>query len=193
MRKVHFYAALSIVFLIGSAFISTKEVYTVDASASKLKWTGYHLGKSYEHWGNVSIKSGSIEMDGDKLTGGQFVIDMTSITNGDIAKEKDNTKLVNHLKSDDFFGVGKFPEASLKIKSAENSGNSYKVTADITIRNITKEVSFDATKSESGGSVTFDATFNVERTAHEVMYGWKVENAILGGEFKMEVSLVAKK
>ena len=88
---------------------------TVDATASSLKWTGYHLAKSYEHFGNISIKSGSLELDGDQITSGTIVVDMNSITNTDVEKEKDNAKLVNHLKSDDFFAVSDFPEAKLVI------------------------------------------------------------------------------
>ena len=121
------------------------------------------------------------------------MIDMTTITNGDIEEEKDNTKLVNHLKSDDFFGVSKYPEATLKIKSATKNGEAFNITADITIRNITKEISFLASRNDSENQIVFIASFNVERTAHEVMYGWKLENAVLSGEFKMDVKIAAKK
>ncbi len=42
---------------------------------------------------------------------GNFVVDMTSITNNDLKDEGYNQKLVGHLKSDDFFGVEKYPTA----------------------------------------------------------------------------------
>lgn len=193
MKKLHLPVVLVVIYFIASAFTSVNEVYKIDTAASELKWTGYHLAKSYEHWGNVSIKSGTLELNEDKIIGGEFVIDMTTITNGDIEEEKDNTKLVNHLKSDDFFGVSKYPEATLKIKSATKNGEAFNITADITIRNITKEISFLASRNDSENQIVFIASFNVERTAHEVMYGWKLENAVLSGEFKMDVKIVAKK
>ena len=179
-----------------SAFnvISTDGNFTVDTSASQLKWTGYHLAKSYEHNGYVKIKSGKFTVSGDKITSGEFVMDMSSISNNDVTNAKDNAKLVNHLKSDDFFNTKKFPEAKLVIKGSEVSGSGLKVTADLTIRGITKAITFDATLQEGeNGKVSANATITVQRTDFEVMYGWKVENAMLSGEFKMDVKLVGIK
>ncbi len=182
-----------IVLLAFSAFTLPDGTYTVDAKASKLTWTGYHLAKSFEHTGFVSIKSGKLEVSGGRITGGEFAIDMTTITNEDLTKEKDNAKLVDHLKSKDFFSVSQFPEAKLVIKDSSPSGSGLKVNADLTIRGITKPITFDASMVENGNSVEANATLNIVRTDFEVMYGWKVENAMLSGEFKMDVKLVAKK
>ncbi|MBK7652054.1 MAG: YceI family protein [Flammeovirgaceae bacterium] len=88
----------------------------VVTNASQLKWTGYHLAKSYEHNGNVKIKSGSLSVADGKINSGEFIIDMTTISNNDLTDAKDNTKLVNHLKSDDFFNAKKFPEAKVVVK-----------------------------------------------------------------------------
>lgn len=169
--------------------------FSVDTKASELKWTGYHLAKSYEHWGNVELKSGSLTTDGEKITSGSFVIDMTTLSNGDIEDEKDNQKLVNHLKNDDFFSVKDYPEAKMVIKSSEKTGdNTYKTIGDLTIKGITKEIEFE-TKIEkvTDSEIVAIADMRVPRTEFKVMYGWKVENAILDGEFRMEVKLVAKK
>lgn len=177
------------------AFTYTNEKLMVDAGASQIKWTGYHLAKSYEHWGYVTLKSGSISTDGSKITSGEFILDMTTLVDKDLEKEKDNAKLVAHLKSDDFFAVGKFPEAKLVIKNTEKkSGNTYLTTADLTIRGITKEINFDTElKSISADAVEATADFRIKRTDFEVMYGWSIENAMLDGEFRIEVQLMAKK
>lgn len=193
MKSFNTLAILSAVLLIGSSFIAPKETYDVDASSSKIKWTGYHLAKSYEHWGNVSIKSGTVEMFGGKVSGGEIIIDMTSISNGDLDDAKENAKLVKHLKSNDFFGVKKYAESSLKIKSGESNGDKHTITADLTIRGITKEITFEATQTESEESLFFKASLDVDRTAHEVMYGWKLENAILSNTFKLDIDLVVNK
>ncbi|MBX2900527.1 MAG: YceI family protein [Cyclobacteriaceae bacterium] len=179
-----------------SAFTSnvTDGTFTVDSGASQVKWTGYHLAKSYEHNGFVKIKSGKFSVSDGKLTAGEFVIDMNTISNSDVTDAKDNAKLVNHLKSDDFFGVKKFPEAKLLIKGSEPTASGLRVTADLTIRGITKSILFDATLKEAdGGKVEATATITVQRTDFEVMYGWKVSNAMLSGEFKMDVKLVGVK
>ncbi|MFT6868623.1 MAG: polyisoprenoid-binding protein YceI [Cyclobacteriaceae bacterium] len=184
--KVSIFAFAAIVL---SSFSNTAETIEVDTTNSSVKWTGYHLAKAYEHWGNVQIKSGTIEMEGDEITGGSIVMDMTTITDGDLEDPK-NAKLVGHLKSDDFFAADKFPEATLVIKSATKDGINYSITADIIIRGISQEIAFDATKSEDN---TFNATFTIDRTIHEVMYGWTVENAMLDNDIKLEIALVLAK
>lgn len=176
-------AVLAILVLASFSF-KAFETKSVDTEKSSVKWTGYHLAKSYEHMGSIGIKSGSIEMDGDMITGGSIVIDMNSITNSDLEGEK-KTKLEGHLKSDNFFNVEEFPEAKLMIKSATKSGDTYAVTADIVIRGISQEIMFDAKKNGN----MFEATFSVDRTVHEVSYGWTLENAMLSNEFQLEVSL----
>lgn len=177
------------------SFSTPEEKLSVDTGASELKWTGYHLAKSYSHWGHINLKSGNVSTDGSKITGGEFVIDMNTISNKDLEKKEDNAKLVGHLKSDDFFGVQKYPEAKLVIKKTEKqSGNIYKTTADLTIRGITKEITFDTQiNSISKSALDASAKFRVKRTDFEVMYGWSIENAMLDGEFDIEVKLVAKK
>lgn len=177
------------------SFTTPDEALPVDIKSSEIKWTGYHLAKSYEHWGYVNLKSGTVSTDGKKLTGGEFIIDMNSISNKDIESEKDNAKLVGHLKSDDFFGVNEFPEAKLVIKGSElKSGNIYTTTADLTIKGITKEIQFDSeVKSISTSEVQASADLRIKRTDFNVMYGWSIENAVLDGEFRLQVNLIAKK
>ena len=173
------------------SFRAAETSFNVDTSASQLKWTGYHLAKSYEHWGYVKLKSGKVNVENGKITSGEFVIDMISISNVDVEKEKDNEKLVGHLKSDDFFAVQSHPEARLVIKKSDASG---KTTGDLTIRGITKEIEFQTTVEEaSGGKLVAIADIKVDRTDYKVMYGWKLENAILSNEFRMEVKIVANK
>ena len=57
-----------------------------------------------------------------------------------------------HLKSDDFFSATKFPVISFKSTSfTKKSGADYTLTGDLTIRDITKSVSFPV---EFGGTAT---------------------------------------
>ncbi len=193
MKRIGLLSLALIVFTAFSWNAKAGDIYNVNASSSSIKWTGYHLAKSYEHWGNISIKSGSVEIEEGELVGGEFVIDMNSISNGDIEKEKDNNKLVNHLKSDDFFNAKEYPEASLAIKSVSGNGGKYSVTADITIRGITKEVEFEASRRSTGETVEFLAKISVDRTEHKVLYGWSLENVVISNTFDLEINLVASK
>ncbi|WP_411032293.1 YceI family protein [Spongiimicrobium sp. 3-5] len=139
-----------------------KEVKT---SESKVTWKAYKVTGS--HTGTVDLKSGSLLFDGDKLTGGEFVVDMSSLISTDLEGEYKG-KLEGHLKSDDFFGVATHPTSKLVFTSVEASGkNSYEVTGDLTIKGITKAVTFDV--SIYGSKAT--ATLKVDRANYDVKYG----------------------
>ena len=138
----------------------------VDTEKSSLKWHGEKV--TGEHCGHIDLKEGWLAWENDKLTGGSFVIDMASITNADLEDEAYNTKLVNHLKSDDFFGVEKFPAAKLEIKSSEKfKNNKATVKAHLTIKDITHPVEFELQKNENW----FMAEIVVDRSKYDVRYG----------------------
>lgn len=194
MKKITFSLLLLALVATFSAFAPVGTTYSVDAEASQLKWTGYHLAKSYEHTGFVKVKSGKIAVDKGTITSGEFVIDMTTLTSTDVADAEKNGKLVGHLKAADFFDVANNPEVKLIItKSTPSSNGSLKTTGDLTIRGITKTIEFETKLTESASQIEAIADLKIMRSDFNVMYGWKVENAIISGEFRMEVKLVAKK
>lgn len=142
-----------------------KEKKEVNTDKSKVVWKGYKVTGSHE--GTISIKSGAFVFEEDKLTGGEFVIDMATINSTDLEGEYKG-KLDGHLKSDDFFGVENHPTASLVFTEVTASGkNSYNVTADLTIKGKTNPVSF--TISVYGNKAT--ASLKVDRTKYDVRYG----------------------
>ena len=87
-----------------------KEIKTEN---SKVVWKGYKVTGS--HQGVIAIKSGQLTFNEGRLTGGDFTIDMSTISNTDLEGEYKG-KLEGHLKSDDFFGVEKFPTETLLVK-----------------------------------------------------------------------------
>jgi polyisoprenoid-binding protein YceI len=180
--------------LASTGFKNAATVYSVDTTASELKWTGYHLAKSYEHTGSVKLKSGKVSVEKGLITSGEFVIDMTSLTNTDVTDTDKNGKLVGHLKSPDFFDVANNPEAKLVITKSVAAGNgTLKTTGDLTIRGITKPIEFETKLKENGKQIEAIADLKIVRTDFNVMYGWKIENAMLSSEFRMEVKVIASK
>ena len=132
---------------------------------SKVVWKGYKVTGSHE--GTIAIKTGSLTFEADKLIGGEFEIDMTTISATDLEGNW-KSKLDGHLKSDDFFGVAKFPSASLNFTNVESTGkNSYKVTGDITIKGKTEPISFDLSVYGSKAN----ASLKIDRTKFDVRYG----------------------
>jgi polyisoprenoid-binding protein YceI len=145
-----------------SVFAQSK---AVNVAASGIEWKGYKVTGS--HAGTMKIKSGSLAFTTDKLTGGSFEIDMASLAVTDI-QGKMAENLAGHLKADDFFGTAKFPTAKLMIKKVASRGKvgEYKVTADLTIKGITKEIRFDA--NAAAGMAT--AAIKIDRTDFDVKY-----------------------
>lgn len=142
-----------------------KEKKEVNTEKSKVTWKAYKVTGS--HTGTVDLESGALVFDGDQLTGGEFVVDMTSLISTDLEGEYKG-KLEGHLKSDDFFGVESHPTSSLVFTNVKASGkNSYEVTGDLTIKGITKSINLDV--SIYGSKAT--ATLKVDRAQYNVRYG----------------------
>lgn len=138
----------------------------VDTKKSTLKWHGEKV--TGEHWGNIDLKEGWLTWEDNKLTNGEFKIDMTSITNTDLEDAGYNAKLVGHLKSDDFFGVEKYPTAKLEIKGSEKfKSNKAMVKAHLTIKETTLPIEFEAQKQGDW----FMAEIVVDRSKYDVRYG----------------------
>ena len=141
------------------------QTFTADVKNSTLKWHGKKV--TGEHFGHINLKKGTIEIADDRIINGYFIIDMTSITNTDLTDETYNTKLVNHLKSDDFFGAEKHPEAFIEIKEGTPFvDNQSTVEALLTIKNITHPVTFKVNRAGSA----YQAEIVVDRSKYDVRY-----------------------
>lgn len=144
----------------------------VDTLNSSVQWTGYKV--TGQHNGVVNIKSGSLTYN-DKgfFAGGSFEIDMTTIKCLDLQGEMAG-KLEGHLKSDDFFGTTNFPTAKYVITKVIPKGKpgEYKIIGNLTIKNSTKEVKFDANlKEEAGGKIVATGDIKLDRSEFDVRYG----------------------
>lgn len=153
----------------GAGNIKTADI---DVSRSYIEWTGKKiLG---QHSGKVFLESGTFDLNKGLLAGGSFTIDMTSIKDTDLTDKDYNKKLVGHLKSADFFNVVGFPTATLKVTKVlklTNKANSYNLTCDLTIKGITKSITFPATFKAAGKGFEGNATLTIDRTRWDVRYG----------------------
>ena len=138
-----------------------KEIKT---DKSKVVWKGYKVTGSHE--GTIAIQSGFLNFEADKLTGGEFVIDMTTINTTDMEGEYKG-KLDGHLKSGDFFDIATYPTAALVFTNVKSTGkNAYSVTGDLTIKGKTNPVKF--TISIYGNKAT--ASLKIDRTKFGIEY-----------------------
>lgn len=154
--------------------------YTLESVSSKINWKGTKpLG---EHYGMVSLTDGMVTVEGGKITSGVFTIDLNSIVVQDITDAETNGKLLGHLKSPDFFDVAQFPAARFEltsvselVSSAENTSKSnYQVSGNLTMKGITKSISFPAQVEISDmGIIAKSEPFSIDRTQWGVNYGSK--------------------
>lgn len=152
--------------LVLSCSFTYAQKQTVKTDKSEIVWVGKKIGG--KHTGNIQLESGEFKIKKDVVINGHFIIDMTSITNTDIKDKKYNKKLVDHLKSDDFFGVSKFPTANFKITNKAEFINNYaRITGNITIKGITKPISFNIKRHND----KYTATIKIDRSMFNVRYG----------------------
>lgn len=166
----------------------------VDVQKSKVEWTGKKV--TGQHTGTIDLQQGSLEVNKGKLTGGKIVIDMQSIKNVDLTDQEYNTKLVNHLKSDDFFSVVKYPTSQLEITKVEGTGANLTVTGNLSIKGKTNPVSFPVTVSKEGKDNVYKGTITVDRSKYDVRYGSKsffndLGDKAISDEFILDFHLVA--
>lgn len=138
----------------------------VDTTTSTITWLGEKVLGS--HTGDIKIKEGNLEFVDDQLSGGSFTIDMTTINTTDL-EGKGAAKLNGHLKSDDFFGVEAYPTATFVINKVAPRGKAgeYKITGEMTIKGITKEIKFNAVVLDGNAA----AQLVLDRTDFNVKYG----------------------
>lgn len=109
MKKT-FLTSLLIISL--SISLKAQKSLAIDINKSKVYWSGSYSFDYGGHEGSVKIKDGQLLSNEDKITSGSFVIDMNTIVNTDGDFSQD---LIDHLKSEDFFEVKKYPTAKLII------------------------------------------------------------------------------
>ncbi|NML21726.1 YceI family protein [Pseudoflavitalea sp. G-6-1-2] len=162
----------------------------VDTAASSVAWLGNKI--TGKHNGTIRISSGALQLAEGKLTGGKFTIDMNTISNSDITDTAYKAKLEGHLKAADFFDVAKYPTANFEITSVKDSASKITIAGNLTLRGVTKNITFDANVLESSATAfKAKADFNINRSDWGVNYPGKKDDAI-SQEINLKVDLQAK-
>jgi len=140
----------------------------------KLHWKARSIANT--HHGELKITNGGLLFKRNKLKKGFFEINMNSIVNLDLKDKKYNKMLVNHLKSDDFFDVKKYPIATCRIKRAKKlkdtlNKSNYLITSEFIIKGKKSDVFFYASIHMKGRDLVLEAHFDIDRTKWGVIYG----------------------
>jgi len=151
--------------------------WVIDRTHSNVKFTVTHLVIS-EVEGYFKIFDGSMETNKPDFSDAKisFSVDISSINT-------DNDNRDKHLKSDDFFNAEKFPQMKFESTSFTPLGNNkYKLAGNLTIRDITKPVTFDVTYGGTANMMgTVKAGFRAKTTINRFDYNLKWDKATEAG------------
>jgi polyisoprenoid-binding protein YceI len=150
--------------------------YAVDTAASVIRWTGRNLFNF--HHGRVGLSGGRVEWRDDTLQRATFTIDLGSIVCEDLDDSSLNAALIRHLRSADFFQVDRHPVATFETTRVDEDPDAtpgtpnFQITGNLTLRGITREISFPAVIAASDADhVTAQAQIEIDRTLWGSRYG----------------------
>ena len=173
-----------------SAKVISGDTLEIDTSKSVIFWKGTKMRGAGMHSGEIDLKKGHFLMENGEISGGQFLVDMNTIKVTDIpATDPIPIKnLTNHLKDADFFDVERYPTSRFEITEVKRlSRDSLAVSGNLTIKDITKNISFDALIREE----SFTTTFLIDRFQCNVAYkgNWQ-DRTFVDKEMELRVKLV---
>ena len=102
----------------------------------------------------------------------------------------DNSSRDEHLRSEDFFDVSRFPKISLKsVAFKHKSGNNYTGTFILTIKDKSKQIEMPFTFLDKESTVEFKGTFKINR----LDFGVGSSSLILSDELTVKIDCEEKK
>jgi len=190
----HLLLSIAALAIASAAFIPSAqaqvETYAIDASHSSVKFSIRHFVAKTT--GNFAEFEGTLTVDRDELTNSsvEATIQIPSV-------DTDSDKRDRHLQEDDYFDASAFPAMTFKSTKWESAGseNEFKVTGDLTIRGITKEVVLDVELLGFGDGMRgaylsgWEATTVLDRTDFGVIGG----QPAVGNEVDVTINIEARR
>lgn len=142
----------------------------INPSNSKVEFVGAKVTAS--HPGGFTDFSGKVDV-ADPVE--QSRIEITIQTASLYADEE---KLTKHLKSPDFFDVGKFPTATFTSTEIKKEGEGHVISGDLTLHGVTKRISFPATVTATNDKIGANAEFSINRKDFGIVYPGRPDDLI---------------
>jgi polyisoprenoid-binding protein YceI len=164
--------------------------WTIDPSHSRIGFVARHLmvtkvrGTFNDYTADVSIAENPLESTVSAE------VKMASIDTGSADRD-------GHLRTNDFFDVDTYPTMTLTSTGFRESGGDYVMTADLTIKGVTKSVDFDlefdgVSGDPWGGTrAGFTASTTIDRTEFGVEFNAPLETGgvLIGDKVKIELDI----
>lgn len=185
----------------------TGESYTIDAARSEVRWEGSK--PTGTHTGLVPVAAGNVLIHEGMITGGSVTLDMANLTVTDLEGEykanlEAHLKGTNPGKEEDFFNVSKFPTATFTVNGSSKLENdpegTHMIQGDLTIKGVTKQVSFKANVDMAAGNAVkvTTAPFSIDRTEWGIKFQSKkffddLKDDFINDDVKVQITLGAIK
>jgi len=190
MVKKQFVSVVLLVFLLASVSLAA-DTYVSDRAHSHIDFSVKHLMIS-RVTGSFEDFNVTAQYDENDITKSsvEVVIQAASITT-------DNNQRDNHLRSDDFFDVEKYPEITFKSKKFVKTDKGYDVIGDFTMHGVTKEITIpfvitgQITDPQGNKRIGIDAHFSIDRTEYGLTWNKMLEGGgvLAGTDVNIDISM----
>ena len=171
---------------------ATKTVWNIDPTHSEIQFKVKHLVISTVT-GHFRQFEGTVETEGDDFATAtiHFEADTTSVDTNQAQRDE-------HLRSAEFFDSEQYPKMTFQSTSMKKiNDDTYTVTGDLTIKDVTKSVEL---KAEYGGSMTdfygnyksgFEISGKINRKEFGLTWGAVTEagGVVVGDEVKLALNV----
>ena len=158
--------------------------YTPTDAGSKIRFVIKNFG--INTGGTFEGLAGTIIFDPANLAGASFNVSVDAKTVDTDVEARDN-----HLRKEEYFDVEKYPKVSFKstkITTTNKDGYLF-MFGVITIKNISKEISFPFKQTSKDGGILFEGEFKLNR----LDFGVGGKSFSMSDELNVELSIFAKK
>lgn len=154
---------------------------TINAAESQVNFMITNAGLEVE--GKFTKISGTIQFDPSNLSRSKFKASVrVSSIDTEIEMRDD------HLKSEDYFDVAKYSTMKFESTSITGKTGAYKVTGELTIKDVTKTISFPFSTYSKGGAIHLKGSFVIDRRDYNVGgNSW-----ILGDDVTISLDITSK-
>jgi polyisoprenoid-binding protein YceI len=174
----------------------TQTVWNIDPAHTDVGFAVKHLMISTVR-GRFSEVHGTIRLDGDDLIRASVQAEIATASIDTRQEQRDT-----HLRSADFFEVEKYPLITFRSRRVERiKGDRYRITGDLKIRDITREVVLEGSdegrgKDPWGGDrLAFSATTAIDRRDFGLTWNQALETGgvLVSNEIKISLDVQAVK
>ncbi|MBI4309158.1 MAG: YceI family protein [Candidatus Omnitrophica bacterium] len=188
MKKVILFLGVMAILLVGKVYAA--DIYAIDPAHSNIGFAVKHMMVSTTK-GSFSDVQGSITYDEQDSAAfkAEAILQAKSVNT---AVEKRD----EHLRGPDFLDVDKFPAITFVSKSLSGTSGSYILSGDLTIKAITKEVSFPVTISGPvGNAIGMAGQLTINRQDYGLSFSKTLDSGglVVGNDVAVNIDIEAHK